>query len=143
MNTTQANSTAKKFFYEHNSPYVSGKTYSQRLTKPRTNWLFSYGSSKNMNDYIVTAGSFTADSGKIVHWEATKIKYGSSIINYTYEKEAVVVPTKSDTLILLEAVRDAFNEADDNLDYSVLTADDKAMITAQRKAINLEIRMNR
>jgi hypothetical protein len=115
---------------------------SQRLTAKQTSWLMSFGSSKNMNGYSVTCGSFDNADVK-VFWECTKIKYGSGIINYTCAKPKAAIPVKNDTLVILEAVLEAFQNADDEIDYSQLTSAEKQMITAQRKAINAEIRMNK
>lgn len=128
-----ANEIAAKFYRNE---------LSQRLTAKQTSWLFSFGSVKNMNGYSVCAGSFS-NNGVTLFWSATKIKYGSSIITYAQPEIKVVVPAKSNTRIILEAILEAFQNADDELDYSQISQEGKALITAQRKAINLEIRMNK
>ncbi len=129
-----ANDIAAKFYRNEAS---------QRLTAKQTSWLFSFGSVKNMNGYSVAAGSFNTSEGVKIFWNATKIKYGSSIIAYAQPEIKVIAPVKSDTLIILEAMQAAFLSVDEELDYSQISQDGKEMLKAQRKSIALEIRMNR
>ncbi len=148
-----ANEIAAKFYVQASEANTApnGDIY-WMLTKNQAAWLFRTHDAdmRKLGDRIhqsngrnVASGVAIIDGAKMA-WSANEWKGGAARMIYSpIVGKTTVEIGKSDTLAILEAMQTAFLNVDEELDYSQISQDGKEMLKAQRKAIALEIRMNR